>query len=272
MPAVVGMAYLRVFEPLEALPERERNRWEPYLVQERNRPAVPAVYRQRSAGAGGGLGLLTVEGEHADVRFAQGHWYVCPWRTRLRVLAGLLSLKETVPAEVAEVLVPEAEARRAAREIAGIRKRDPRAVPAILQSAWHIPVRWFVLFEDGERRLEERPGGGYRLSYWTDARSARDRAQRAAGILERHDLGPVGAIVRDLDEWLSCFAEGSAVELDYADVTDPEDWNALDDDRSVLEIQKAVEALDAGDLEGAGELYQGVAGRWAQARQRESLN
>lgn len=272
MPAVVGMAYLRVFEPLDSLPARERTRWEPYVVRGRNHPAVPAVYRQRSAGAGGGLGLLTVEGEHADVRFADERWYVCPWRTRLRVLAGLLSLRETVPAEVAEVLVPEAEARRAAREIARIRKRDPRAVPAILQSAWHIPVRWFVLFEDRERRLEERPGVGYRLSYWTDTRSARDRAQRAARILDRQDLGPVGAIVRDLYEWLSCFAEGSAVELDYADVTDPGDWNALDDDRSVRDIQSAVEALDAGDLEGAGELYQGVAGRWAEARQRESLN
>ncbi len=269
---MVGMSYLRVFEPLEALPARERKRWEPYVARGPSLPAAPAVYHQRSAGAGGGLGLLTVEGDDADVRLAGGRWYVCPWRTRLRVLAGLLSLRETIPAEVAEVIVPEEVARRAAREIARMRKRDPRATPAILQSAWHIPVRWFVLFEDGERRLEERASGGYRLSYWTDTRSARARVQRAARILDQQDLGPVGAIVRDLDDWLSCFALGSAVELDYADVTDPRDWNALDDDHSVRDIQLAIDALEAGDVDRAGELYQGVAGRWADARQRESLN
>jgi hypothetical protein len=229
----------------------------------------PPVYRERGTGR---LGLLTAEEEGVDVRLVDDRWMVCPWRTWLRILAGLLQVRETIPREVAEVLVPEPEARRAARELARLRRRDPSAIPTLLESPWHVPVRWFVLFEDSERTLAERPGGGYRITYWAAAPHARRRARRAARALDRGGLDAVAEVIRDMDEWLSSFGEEAAIELDYGDVAAGAGWNDLDEDHSAGEIQEAVEALEGADLERAGEVYQSVAGRWAEAKLRESLN
>jgi hypothetical protein len=269
---VIPSAYLRVFQPLEELPEEERLAWERYIVQGEYRRPVRRIYRERPTAHQGRFGLLTVTDDRAEVRFRGGRWYVCPERTKLRVLASLLALRETVPAEVADALVPEIDARRAARELARIRRRDPNAVPTVLESHWHVPVRWFVLFSDAERHLEERPEGGYRLYYWVTLPDARARAARAARTLATADMGPVSSIVHDLDEWLSRFEPGSTVELDYGGLADLFSWTDLDEDRSAGEIQEAVEALDSGEQARAAELYQAVAERWAETRIRESLN
>jgi hypothetical protein len=269
---VIASAYLRVFQPIDAYPEAERVAWERYVVQgEHLRPEAP-VYRQRRTAPEGRLGLLTFEDDRADVRVVEGRWFVCPRRTRLRVLASLLSLRETVPSEMADALVPETETRRAARELARIRRRDPGVVPAMIESHWHVPVRWFVLFGEEERRLVERPEGGWRLYYWSDAASARRRAARAVGALREGDLASVASLVEDLDEWLSHFAGGSVVELDYGGLSDLFGWNELDEDHSAREVQRALDALEEGRPDRAAERYQHVAGRWAEARIRESLN
>ncbi|MGH2691069.1 MAG: hypothetical protein ACRDHM_01015 [Actinomycetota bacterium] len=268
---MVGSAYLRVFQPLDALPEPERRRVERAMVHGHDPAASSHVYRHLGRPRGS-LGLLEVAGERTEVRLESGRWYACPSRNRLRVLAAMLSLRETAPAEVADALVPELEARRAARELARIRRRDPRAVPTMLESPWHVPVRWFVLFEDQERLLVEREDHGYSLSYWTSLPNARQRAQRAAAVLERGDLRPVAAMVHEMDDWLSCFTTDAAVELDYADVASTSGWNDLDEDHSAREIQESIGALENGDVELAGELYRTVAGRWAEAKIRESMN
>jgi hypothetical protein len=270
MTAMRGSAFLRIFQPIEALPERDRTRWERFIVEGGHDVPRPPVYRQRGT-AGGRLGLLTVDQERTDVRLVDGRWYVCPSTTRIRVLAGLLSLRETVPGEVAEALVPEAEAHRAARELARLRRTDPPASPTVLESAWHVPVRWFVLFDDGERRLLERDDG-YGIRYWTAIRDARRRTRRAVHVLDRAGLDAVAAVVRDIDEWLAGFPRGSAVELDYGDAAASSGWNDLDDDHSAGQVQASLDALEEGNLEQAGELYQAVAGRWAEAKIRESLN
>jgi hypothetical protein len=272
MGRVIATSYLRVFQPLDTLAERDRLRWERSIVQGEHQGPFRPVYRERRTSRRGRLGLLTAEDDRADVRLIDGRWYVCPWRTPLRVLASLLTVRESVPTEMADALVPDAEARRAARELARIRRRDPTAVPAMLQSSWHVPVRWFALFDDKERTLVEREGGGFRMYYWTSLPKARARAQRAMQVLERSGLEPVAEVVRDLDEWLSCFDRRCALELDYADVSDSFGWNELDEDHSAREVTEALAALEEGDQERAGEIYQGLAGRWAEARIRESLN
>jgi hypothetical protein len=203
---------------------------------------------------------------------AEGLWYVCPWRNRLRILAGLLSLRESVPPEMAEDLVPEGEARRAARELARIRRRDPSAVPTMLQSAWHVPLRWFVLVDEEERVIAEGAQGGWRLSYWTGIGEARRRADRALEILRRSDLDSLADLVRDLAAWLGVFDPGSALELDYGDLSGLFGWNDLDDDHSAREIREALDALGEGDIPRAVDLYQLVAARWAETRTRGSLN
>jgi hypothetical protein len=230
------------------------------------------VYRERPTVPEGRLGLLSpADGDHADVRLEEGSYYVCPWRTKIRLLASLLSLRESTPPDMVEALVSEAEARRAARELARLRRRGSAAVPFILQSAWHVPVRWFVLFEDDDRRLLEE-GDGYRLVYRTTARAGRKRVEHALSIIRRSELAPLVELIGDLSRWLAAFDARSLVELDYGSVSVLFNWDELDNDHSAREVQEAVEALGAGDVTRSVEVYQNVAARWAEVRSHESLN
>jgi hypothetical protein len=269
-------AYLRIFRPLDAFGEEERAGWERYILGGGAPPAVRPVYREEATAGERRLGLLaSAEGEHADIRFSGGTYYVCPWRTRLRILASIVSLRESAVAEVAETFVPEAEARRAARELARLRRREPSAAPCMLQSPWHVPIRWFVLVDDGERRLVEsvENDGGYRLYYWTPINLARKRAERALAILRRSELAPLVQMVRELAQWLSAFDSRAYIELDYGGVSSLFSWDDLDNDHSGREVQEAVEAIgQPGGMGRAGELYQGVMSRWSDAMSRESLN
>jgi len=143
---VIPCAYLRAFRPLQTYPEGERGEWERYIVSGGHPPAHRPVYRHESVGGDRPIGLLaSAEGEYADIRLVDGQYYVGPWRTRLRILAGILSFRESAPAELAETFVPESEARRAARELARLKRREPSASPTLLQSRWYVPARWFVL-------------------------------------------------------------------------------------------------------------------------------
>jgi hypothetical protein len=270
---MVPCAFLRVYRPLDAFEEPERGKWERYIVAGGDVAPARPVYRQQAVAGSGRVGLLAATGgDGADVRFVDGVYHVCPWRTHLRVLASILALRESGPAEVAEAFVPEAEVRRAARELARHRRRDPDAVPAMLDSSWHVPLHWFVLFDDEERRLVERPEGGHRLFYWARIGAARRRAARALTVLRRTQLSPVAETVKELAEWLSSFDERSSLELDYADVSDTFGWDELDNDHSARDVQQALDALESGDVDVAGERYRTVAARWAEVRSRESLN
>lgn len=226
----------------------------------------------------GHVGLLaSQEGEYADVRLVEGRYYVCPWRTRLRILSGILSLRgslrESAPPEMVDAFVPESEARRAARELARLKRRDPTVGPSMLQSPWHVPVRWFILVDDEERRLVETTPGEFRLYYWTPIVLAKRRAERALQVLRRSELAPVAQLVRELAQWLSAFHPQSVVELDYSGVSSLFTWDELDNDHSGRDIQEAVESLaQPGGMAQAAELYQVVANRWADAMSRESMN
>lgn len=267
---MIATASLRIFQPLDALPAAERDRWSRFIDSGEHLKPYRIVYRHRWTH--GRLGVITTDADRADVRVVAGEWYVCPWRMRLRLLASLLSLRQSVPPEVADAFVPEAEARKAARELSRIRRRDPAAVPTMLQSSWHVPVRWFVLFDGEERRIAERSRGGYRLWYWTLATKARARAERALDVLRENELEVVAGLVEDMVTWLGVFDPRAAVELDYGRVADLFSPVDLEEDHSARDLQASLEALAEDEAERAAELYQGVASRWAEAKTRESLN
>lgn len=278
MRTVIPCAYLRVFRPLDTYMQEERLQWERYIVSGGAPPSVRPIYRDEATEMHGHVGLLaSEEGDHADIRLVDGRYYVCPWRTRLRVLAGILSLRgslrESAPPEMVDAFVPESEARRAARELARLKRRDPSVGPAMLQSPWHVPVRWFILVDEEERRLTETLPGEFRLYYWTPIGKAKRRAERALQVLRRSELAPVAQLIRELAQWLSAFHPQSMLELDYAGVSSLFSWDELDNDHGGQEIQEAVEALaEPGGMARAAELYQVVASRWADAMSRESMN
>jgi hypothetical protein len=232
------------------------------------------VYRHESPVPDGGVGLLApAEGDFADVRLAEGRYYVCPWRTRARVLTGILSLRENVPPDVADTFVSEVEARRAARELTRLRRREASLGPAMQQSPWHVPVRWFALVDDAERHLVETPSGRYRLYYWAPIAQAKRRVERALLVLRHRDFAMAADTVREMAQWLTGFDPGSRVELDYGELASLFNWDELDNDHSGRDIQEAVAALaEPSGADRAGELYLTVANRWAEVRARETLN
>jgi len=271
---MIPCAYLRVFRPLGTFQESERAEWERFILAGGPPRARRPVYRDEASAKERTVGLLSsAEGEYADVRFVAGEYFICPWRTRLRVLSSLLALRESAPEEVAEAFVPEGEFKRAARELARLKRREPSAVPSMLQSAWHVPIRWFILVDDAERHLTETEPEQYRLSYWTPLALAKRRAERALQALRRSELSPLATLVREMAEWLSAFHPKSMVELDYASVSSLFTWDELDDDHGGRELQEAVESLTKpGGMARAADIYQSVATRWADAMIRESLN
>jgi hypothetical protein len=259
---------------LETFAETERLRWERYILSGAGSTSLPLIYREESLVADGRLGLIASDDpDDADIRLVDGRYFVCPWRTRLRVLAGIISLRETVPFEMADAFVPDAEARRAARELARLKRREPSVAPSMLQSAWHVPIRWFVLVDEPERHMVRGESGELRLYYWTPITVARRRAEDALVVLRKSELEPVSEMVKEVGRWLSAFNPHSMVELDYAGVSSLFSWDELDNDHSGREIQEAVAAIKEPDgMDRAVDLYQAVSARWAEARARESLN
>ena len=228
---VVPSAYLRVFQPLDAFDRQEQLRWERYLL---TNMWVPGRRQRYLDHAQDGLGVIApAEGEHAEVRVVDGRTYVSPWRMRMRVLAAALAFREAKPLELSERFLSKKDAKRVARELNRLRRRDPLAVAFCHQSPWHVPIRWFVLFADGERWLGEDEHGRLRLRYRTTARRALRRAGQAIPVLRRSDLGPISDLLMDMHEWIALFDSRSLVELDYGSLCDFLTWDELDDDRSV---------------------------------------
>lgn len=266
---MVPTATLKVFQPLSAFSAKERDHWERYLVDggaaHRHRP----LYRQR----GDELGLLSpIETEGADVRVVDGEYFVSPWRVRARVLHALLGLRESPVGEMAEMLVQEHETRKAARELSRMRRRDPMAVPFLQESAWHVPIRWFLMVKDEERRLVDDDRDGTTLVYATTVSKARRRLDHAFAVVQRTDLEPLLDLLRDLQGWLSTFDRQSILELDYATLSRFMTWDEMDDDHSARDIHDAIEALSVGEIGRSADLYQGLAGHWAEVRSHEALN
>jgi hypothetical protein len=268
---MVPSAFLRIFQPLDAFERDEQTHWERYLVERSLTVGVRPRYADLKTV--GQLGLLApARGEHAEVRIIEGRTHLSPWRMRMRVLAATLAFRETQPLDLWEQFVPKREGKRAARELAKLRRRDPRAVAFCHQEPWHVPIRWFVLFHDTDRWLGEDELGRMRLRYTTTVRRAMRRAELAIPILRRTELGPIGDLILDLHQWMRVFDDRAVLELDYADLCDLLTWDELDDDHSARDIHDALEALDRGEFPRSADIYQGVLSRWAEVRSREILN
>ena len=268
---MVPSAYLRVFQPLDAFERVEQMHWERYLVERAVTPAAKPRYRDHPTV--GRVGILgPAGGEHADVRVVDGRTFVSPWRMRMRVLAAMLSFRESQPMDLWGQFVPKAVAKRATKELARMRRRDPSAVAFCHQSPWHVPIRWFVFFHDTERWLGEDEQGRTRLRYTASVRRATRRAELAIPALRRSELGPIGELILDLHQWMAGFDPASLLELDYGDLCDLLSWDELDDDHSARDVHEALDALDKGEYPRSADIYQGVLTRWAEVRGREILN
>ena len=267
---MVATSYLRVYQPPSAFSEDERRMWLPERTESRR--TEHAVARRWLIAASLPAETVLAPGEGAFVRSYQGGTLICPWRTRLRMLAGLLAFRGSVPEEIADAFVPENEAVRAARILAQLDEDHPEVRSHILHANWHVPLRWFAAFDDAERILTEDKEG-LRIRYEAELSTATARLERALTVLEGSwiDAGVTEA-VRELLEWLSAFPEDGLLELDYASVARIFSDDELLEDHSAAEVWVCLDSLAAGDVVRAGNVFGTLTDRWTQARSHEVVN
>ncbi len=267
---MVRTSYLRVYQPVSRFSDGERGQWANAAGEEES-PDAAASRKWLIAGALPARESLEA-GSGAFVREIGGETFVCPWRTRLRMLASLLAFRGSVPAEVADAFVPEAQARRAASELAALGEADPDIRSHILHANWHVPLRWFAAFHDSERILTEDKSG-LRVRYETRVADARTRLDRAIAILETsYDDGDIIDALRELSGWLDGFADESVLELDYGSVAKDFEDDDLVEDRSAQAVWCCLEALQEGDMLRAGRLFMELTERWSAVKALEVLN
>lgn len=268
---MIRTSYLRVYQPIETFSDAEKSRWTSFSEDGDDTP--PGGLKSWLVSAAlpqDGLGTQLSEG--CFVRRLDDAVYVCPWRTRLRMLAGLLAFRGSIPEEVADAFVPRAQAERATRELAAMGENDPEIRSHILHANWHVPLRWFAAFDESERVLiEDRRG--LRIRYEAKMPEARRRLARALEILENSliDEGVTEA-VRELNAWLGEFPTEGLLELDYGGVAAAFQADDLAGDQSAAEVWTCLEALESGDLARAGETFEALSERWTQIRSQEVVN
>src|SRR4051794_8126074 len=110
-PVIAYAAHLRVYEPLGALPERERQHWSAY-VEDGAVPSRPVLMaREHEAALAAALAgpprtTLPVEDDQAYVRHVDGLTYVCPWRLQMRAWEALDEFRAMLPEELADAFLP----------------------------------------------------------------------------------------------------------------------------------------------------------------------
>ncbi|MFN2609843.1 MAG: hypothetical protein ABR507_03055 [Actinomycetota bacterium] len=278
---MVPSSYLRIYQPLASFPLEEQDRWAAYI--EKN-PALPedTRYTHVSFADASQTGLLypTMQ-DHAYLKNVDGKWLVCPWRSKLRILVGMLAYRNSLPPDSANFWIPQDEALKAAGELEEMRTTDPEMRSNILTASWHVPLRWFMGFDESEiimTEVEGRSGGGrlkthLRVRYETDVRRARSRVERGLSILRDAGMGESECQpVAELAEWMNEFSYDSLVELDYGSVADLFTREDLATDRSASEIWNCLEALAEGDYENSAARYNDLAFWWNRVKSLEIAN
>lgn len=260
-------AYLRVYQPVASFPAAEREAW---LAAHDEDRVERAPRGWLIAGAYPGIEIVPAEG--AFVRRTDLGVLVCPWRTRLRMLVGLLAFRGSVPDEVADAFVPSEHARRAAYDLARLEEERPEIRSHIVHSNWHVPLRWFAAFDESERILTEDKQG-LRIRYETPLSVGRARLERTVEILESSLIDEsMVAAVRELGGWLGEFTEEGILELDYGSVASMFSDDDLVEDASAGAVWACLEALEGGDVVRAGRIFGDLTDRWTGVRAREVVN
>lgn len=274
-PRLPYVAALRLYQPLEALPQGEQGQWEDYLDRWRRadgrptrREVMAAELAQQRARVLTAPASVVPEEEsgQAYVLVVDGTTLVCPVQTRLRSLAALLSFASDLPAAVAALFLPtaapgdDADAGRPRPTAEGAAPTGERVLT--LTETWTVPLHWFVAFAAEERRLDlDAPGRD--LVYRAPVVRARRRLQLAARALRvRVPQGPVAAGVADLLTWLGDAHPEAVLELDYAGLAHLVTSEALAQDHSARDMGEAVAALGRGEAQVALAAYTRLVERW----------
>lgn len=258
-------AYLRVYQPLDAFDQQE-------LERIRRSTSHPAAQGAR-APVRHALGLISPAERHeVFVRESEGLGYLCPAQNRLRALLGIVEFNRGLSPEIADAFFSADEVEDARRELESIQARVPPPKAYLIQSPWHVPLRWFIAFDPADRRIEH-DADHLRIRYVARVADAHQRVTRALTVLKHAVLPPgVAGMIFELGEWLATFDGRGFVELDYASVSQLFTDDELADDHTAADLAEAVQALSHGDTVAATEHYTRAGLRWVAARERGSQN
>ena len=249
---MTAAAYLRVYLPVEALNSSGIDL-----------PQISSEKRGGSLRTAVGVGLVS-DSMIDDVLIAEwkGSQYGCPRRSLLRAMEGLLAFRTAYAGVGGELMVPERVAQRAAAHLEAIYEQ-PMARSYILTSAWHVPLRWFSVFEPTEREVFQVEGVSS-IRYRTSRRLASGRLDEVIGVLRAAGMGDgVVSEIEELSEWINEHPEDALLELDYGSVAGLFEEPDLILDESSSDIWESISALATGDWETATAHYMAVAMRWA---------
>ncbi len=137
-----------------------------------------------------------------------------------------------------------------------------------------VPLNWFVLVSDEERRYEKGTAEvPPLLRYRTPMVQARRRVARALRALrDAVEESPLIDGLVDVGRWLEEFHPRSLVELDYGGLVHVLPAGELEGDHSAADVAGGIEALRRGDGAAAGEAYVRLVERWRAVRDRRSAN
>jgi hypothetical protein len=293
-------AYLRVYEPLSAFSQADRERWAAYANSQDRPRRARALLAEQSEALGRLIALPPIaapvyESQHAYVRWAEGVTYICPWQTRLRSWLALTRLQATSAPLLAAAFVP-GDVQRASREFARWQGQVSSLRVFVQACTWSVPTVWFAPFAPEERWLVLGPAAEPEargpatasatrtLIYATAMPQARRRVARAlaavrhaqAAGLAAHPAGsgPATAYpeLAEVGRWLEEFHPHSLVELDYGGLVHLLNDAALRADQSVAEVSAAIQALDDGEPELAAGMYLRLRTRWQALEALELAN
>ena len=272
---------LRVYEPLEAFPEEQRDAIQAAGARTASRAAVENAELLASLGritrSGGDpfptgrTDLVRVTtapagngGAADDGADANPVLLYCPSQLVLRAGLAANALMEGIHGPLAELLIPEEQRDKHQERIDQVKARDGSIRVHTRASTWGIPFSWFSLFMESDHK-DVVEGGGRILTVrvWTPVTEALERARYAVAnlALAAPDLDMLDDLAQ-LTEWLEQFHVESMVELDYGAVADK-----VYPDESPMDIRLGIECLAEGDMTGAAAAYRRLASRWIPIRQ-----
>jgi hypothetical protein len=267
-------SYLRVYEPLHALPADLRESLTAGETAVRD-TAVTLEMEQRTvlARAVTSSAISVETGSQADVYVMrrEGRTFFCPVDMPLRSWLSMTSLIDAIGGAVAGTVLPPESMALADQQFLRWRRDNPRAVPHIRQVTWGVPRTWFALVAE-EERSQYGAGDASSVRYRARMLDARRRATNAHRTLRRAiDDSELLEELSGLGSWLTTFHHESWVEVDYAGVAQLL-GERLGDDHSADEIHRALDAISRGDIAGAGVAYRTFEERWRMVNAFERAN
>jgi hypothetical protein len=267
-------AYLRVFEPLVAFPDEQREYFSRLRTEQNSLTDRRAAERAEREAAIVAAVRPTLELPEGPVLLEQvdGLAYVCPLQTRLRALVAAGEFRNGLARPIADAFLPAPIADEAESELDQLRRKTPDLKMHVVSCTYLVPLPWFVAFDPSDRVLVT--GAGPRsLRYVTAMSGARRRVARALAVLRRQvPEAPTVAGLEQLGRWLEEFHPHSRVELDYGSLVDLLDDDALRRDSSVADLAAALGALTEGRGDEAMQAYEEVLTRWRPLQSLETAS